>query len=311
MSDDDMTAGETGPDATDPAAVRRPSVDEIVHRIRAMIRDRELEPGEKMGSERGLAAEFGVSRFELRLALTQLESRHEVIRKIGRGGGIVVADDRLERNFNTSESLPVIARRQGFDLRSSVLRAVITPASPSDARLLELGGPAPTIYDITRLRFIDDGPLSVETSHLPADLFPQFPTHDLTQPFYTMFERYYDVHPAVVDETMETVEADARLAELLGVEIGAPVVRVRRITRDTRGRPCERAMDCYRADRIRFTMRHSGYVRLSATRRDGRDEPDGDGGRDGQIGMAGRIGLMGRAGQVGQVGQVGQASQVR
>ena len=251
---------------------RRMTTSEIIHRVRALIRERELEPGEKLGSERALAAGFGISRSDLRVALASLESTREVTRRIGRGGGVMVADRRIERNFNTSESLPVIARRQGFDLRSTVLRAVITPASPSDVRLLELDGPAPMIYDITRLRMLDGEALSVETSRLPADLFPRFPTHDLTEPFYTMFERYYDVHPATVDETMETVAADGRLAELLGVADGSPVVRIRRIARDAGGRPCERAVDCYRADRIRFTMRHSGYVRLSATRR-----PDDDG----------------------------------
>ncbi|KAB8294562.1 GntR family transcriptional regulator [Bifidobacterium avesanii] len=244
----------------------RMPVSEIIYRVRSLIRDRELEPGEKLGSERGLSADFGISRSDLRVALASLESTHEVIRKIGRGGGIVVADRRLERNFNTSESLPVIARRQGFTLSSVVLRAVITPASPSDVRLLELAGPSPMIYDVTRLRLIDGEPLSVEASRLPADLFPQFLMRDLTEPFYTMFERYYDVHPVAVDETMETIAADADIASKLGAAPGTPLVRIRRIARDALDRPCERAVDCYLADRIRFTMHHSGYVRLSATR---------------------------------------------
>ncbi|WP_428860379.1 UTRA domain-containing protein [Bifidobacterium dentium] len=97
---------------------------------------------------------------------------------------------------------------------SKVLQAVIAPASPSDIRLLKLPGEHPMVYDITRLRYIEDQPLSLERSHLPAYLFPMFLTRDLTTPFYTMFER---------------------------------------------------AIDVYVADRMRFTMHHSGYVRLSAT----------------------------------------------
>lgn len=265
-----MGDGRRGADSGEGADAGRPRrrmpASEVVRKVRALIRERELEPGEKLGSERGLAADFGISRSDLRIALASLESTHEVIRKIGRGGGIVVADRRLERNFNTSESLPVIARRQGFTLSSVVLHAVITPASPSDVRLLELAGASPMIYDITRLRLIDGKPLSVETSHLPAELFPRFLSRDLTEPFYAMFEREYDVHPAAVDETMETVTADAAMASRLEVAPGTPLVRIRRIARDALGRPYERAVDCYLADRIRFTMHHSGYVRLSATR---------------------------------------------
>ena len=259
----------------------------IIYRLRAMIRDHGFLPGEKLGSERGLAEAMGISRSDLRMALASLESSHEVIRKIGRTGGIVVADDRLERNINTIESLPVIARRQGFVLTSKVLGAVIVPASAADVRLLGLGGVGsssraasvdrggrshPMIYDVTRLRSIEDRPLSLEISHLPAALFPQFLTRDLTEPFYEIFERQYGVVPANVDETLETVVVSGPMLE--GVDVsplqvpdGTPLTRIRRVARDVSGRPFELATDLYIASRMRFTMHHSGYVRLSATRR--------------------------------------------
>lgn len=89
----------------------RLATSELVYRIRALIRDQELQPGERLGSERALAQSLGISRSDLRMALAVLEASHEVIRKIGRAGGIVVSDGRLERNINTVESLPTIARR--------------------------------------------------------------------------------------------------------------------------------------------------------------------------------------------------------
>ena len=88
----------------------RSATSELVYRIRARIREQELLPGEKLGSERALAESLGVSRSDLRNALTVLESDHEIIRKIGRAGGIVISDGRLERNINTVESLPTIAK---------------------------------------------------------------------------------------------------------------------------------------------------------------------------------------------------------
>lgn len=64
----------------------RSATSELVYRIRARIREQELLPGEKLGSERALADSLGVSRSDLRNALTVLESDHEIIRKIGRAG---------------------------------------------------------------------------------------------------------------------------------------------------------------------------------------------------------------------------------
>lgn len=243
----------------------RSATSELVYRIRARIREQELLPGEKLGSERALADSLGVSRSDLRNALTVLESDHEIIRKIGRAGGIVISDGRLERNINTVESLPTIARRQGMRVSSKVLQAVIAPASVSDVRLLRLPGEHPMIYDITRLRYIENRPLSLERSHLPAYLFPLFLTRDLTTPFYTIFERDYGVYPCNVDETLESVVGDEQENELLQIEAGTPLMCIHRIAYASDGRPFERATDVYIADRMRFTMHHSGYVRLSAT----------------------------------------------
>jgi GntR family transcriptional regulator len=145
------------------------------------------------------------------------------------------------------------------------LQAVIAPASVSDVRLLRLPGEHPMIYDITRLRYIENRPLSLERSHLPAYLFPLFLTRDLTTPFYTMFERDYGVYPCNVDETLESVVGDEQENELLQIEAGTPLMRIHRIAYASDGCPFERATDVYIADRMRFTMHHSGYVRLSAT----------------------------------------------
>lgn len=237
--------------------------------LRNLIQERELLPGERLGSEREIASLLGTTRADLRLALAALESTHEVIRRIGRGGGIIVSDSRLERNINTVESLPIIARRQGLVLQSEVHSAVIAPASQSDVRLLELDryvqGGMQNIYDITRVRYVDGRPLSLETSHLPSDIFPSFLTKDLTTSFYARFASDYGIHPSVVDETLESIEASEQQARLLQVDGGTPLMRIRRIARTGDGRPFERATDVYIASRMRFTMHHSGYVRLSAT----------------------------------------------
>ena len=106
----------------------RTNVEDVVRVVRQIIAQRELMPGEKLGTERALAELLGVSRSNLRVALAELESNHEIVRKIGRAGGIVVSDGRLERNLNTVESLTQIAKRQGWALQSIVLSAVVAPA---------------------------------------------------------------------------------------------------------------------------------------------------------------------------------------
>lgn len=104
----------------------RLSREEVVHRIRLLVTRRQLLPGERIGTERALAQAFGVSRFELRAALEQLESTHEIVRRIGRNGGVIVSDGRFERNLNTLESLAHMAKRQGCELTCALMRAAVT-----------------------------------------------------------------------------------------------------------------------------------------------------------------------------------------
>lgn len=230
----------------------RTNVEDVVRVVRQIIAQRELMPGEKLGTERALA---------------ELESNHEIVRKIGRAGGIVVSDGRLERNLNTVESLTQIAKRQGWALQSIVLSAVVAPASASDMRLLRLPADRLTVYAVTRLRMLGDAPLSVETNHLPAYLFPGFLNRDLSMSFYGLFQQEYKIRPQRVDETLDYAPACEAAAQRLHVPAGAPTLRINRVAYDQQGRPCERATDVYDAARIRFTMHHSGFVRLSASQR--------------------------------------------
>ncbi|EFA22723.1 GntR family transcriptional regulator [Bifidobacterium gallicum] len=240
--------------------------DELVRRLRAHIRDNGFMPGEKVSSERALAERYGISRAQLRRALAVLESQREIVRRIGRGGGIVVADGKLERNLNTAESLPEIARRQGWMLTSKPLTSALIAADQSDVRLLRLGDGRHTVLSMTRLRLLDGEPLSVEENHLPAQLFPGFAQLDLTRPFYALFAEHYGLRVHAVDETLECVTAGARESKLLNVTPGTCLLKIHRLAYAPDGTPLERASDIYRADRVRVTMHHSGYLRLSATK---------------------------------------------
>ena len=75
------------------ASVRpRRAVDEIIEQIRGRIQSNELKPGEKLPSERELAAQLGVSRNTLREAIRMLEFSGLVTLKKGAAGGASLTD---------------------------------------------------------------------------------------------------------------------------------------------------------------------------------------------------------------------------
>src|SRR5207244_7312872 len=79
--------------------------EQIAAEIRRYLIEHDLRPGDRLGTEQELAAEFGVSRPTLREALRLLAGSHLVRAATGPGGGIFVAsppNEGLQRNLSES-----------------------------------------------------------------------------------------------------------------------------------------------------------------------------------------------------------------
>ena len=83
----------------------------------------QLRPGQRLGAERALAAELGVSRATLRQALAVLEEGGVVRRVPGRGGGTFVAKGKIERDLSRIVGVPALLRSQGVVAGTRVLSA--------------------------------------------------------------------------------------------------------------------------------------------------------------------------------------------
>ena len=247
-------------------------VDLLCSRIRSLIREHEVRAGDRIGDERSLALSLGVPRSRLRQALDRLEADGIVRRRIGRGGGIVASDGRLERNLNTIEGLPEIARQQGVRLETRVLRAEIAQASGQDQRLLDLQ-PGDHVYRLLRLRVADGHPLSLEATRLPTAPFPDLLQHDLSS-LYALLRGHYGVSPGYSDETLELTLADDDQSRHLEVATGTPLIHVHRVTTASDDRPIEIGREYFVGADVRFHLRKYGYVR-HRPRHDAPGHPEG------------------------------------
>jgi GntR family transcriptional repressor for pyruvate dehydrogenase complex len=89
----------------------------IALEIRRHLERRELQPGDRIGTEQELAAEFGVSRPTLREGLRLLASSHLIRVGRGRAGGIFVARTPNEgMSRNVSESIAMMLATESVSL---------------------------------------------------------------------------------------------------------------------------------------------------------------------------------------------------
>src|SRR5215831_19107567 len=146
-------------------------VEDARHRLLDLINSGTLRPGDRLGTERELAARLSVSRSTLRQVLAVLAEGGVVRRVPGRAGGTFVAHAKVDRDLSVIVGLPEYLRRQGFVAGTQVLSATMNGADELTAAELALpvGG---LVVDLVRIRLADRVPLSLERAQLPAALFP-------------------------------------------------------------------------------------------------------------------------------------------
>src|SRR3984957_9133174 len=145
--------------------------EEVRRALAERIGNGQLRPGQRLGAERALAAELGVSRATLRQALAVLEEGGMVRRVPGRGGGTFVAKGKIERDLSRIVGVPALLRSQGVVAGTRVLSARLAEADDVTAQALR-SRPGELIVDLVRIRLADGSPFSLEHAKLPPQRFP-------------------------------------------------------------------------------------------------------------------------------------------
>jgi GntR family transcriptional regulator len=213
---------------------------------------RTMPPGSPVPAERTLAQEFDTSRTTVRQALQDLviEGRLERIQ----GKGTFVTKPKISKALqltSCAEDMPA----QDVESTSQLLDIGYITADDRLAGLLDMK-PGGRVLRIERLRLADGEPMAIETTHLSAKRFPAL-RRGLAKyaSLHTALAQVYGVRPTEAEETIETALATPREAELLGTDVGLPMLMLSRHSVDASGEPVEWARSVYRGDRYKFVAR--------------------------------------------------------
>jgi len=221
---------------------------QIAAQVRQAINANNLHPGELFWSEGELARQLGISKAPIKRAFERLRSEGLLVISQGRHPVVGAAGVRWDTQhlWGFAEEI----RQQGLRPSTRLLSVRIVSADAETSAALGLP-PAAHVYRVQRLRFIEQDPVAVETTHLPAALFPQLETRDLgLQSLYFVIENTYGRKLERCDECIGAVSAGAEEASYLKVRVGSPLVKAQRLVHDVHGAAVEFGFSLFRADRF-------------------------------------------------------------
>jgi GntR family transcriptional regulator len=206
-------------------------------------------------SERELSESLSISRATVRQAIHELELEGWLVRRQGRG--TFPSPAKVEQPLKLITGFSENMRQAGMNPTSRLISARLEPASPKVTAALRLsrGG---VVAVITRLRLGDGQPLMLERAHVNYALTPGLLEHDLSKSLYETLHTAYRLQFARGDETVEAIMADAKLAKVLSLKPGAPVLYTQRTVTTDAGAFLEFTERYGRADKCSFRVTLDG-----------------------------------------------------
>jgi len=210
-----------------------------------------LKPGDLVDSERELARIHRVSLMTARHALTTLERDGLVVRR--RGAGTFVAPPKI--HFNKLMSYTEQMSGRGLAVSSKLLSIRDVETEHEIAARLSL--PATSrLVRVERLRLGGDEPFAIETCYLSANEYTDLTRAKLDRAsLFSVLERDHALQIAYSDEEVDATTADAYTARLLGIPVGAAVLRIRQQIFSTKAKPALYVLGLYRSDRHTLFIR--------------------------------------------------------
>lgn len=228
-----------------------PAYKRIQGAIRRRIDSGQLKPGNVVPSERELARIHRVSLMTARHALTELARDGVVERRHGAGTFVAPPKVQFNKLLGYTEQMASL----GLTAHSRVVSSAVVSREHEIAARLGLG-PNSRLGRLERVRLAGDEPVALEVCYWSADDFPELLDAPLDRTsLFSVLERECGVSMAYADEEIDATDADQRMAELLHIPKGAPLLRMRQLIFSNTGKATVYVTGFYRSGRHTLRIR--------------------------------------------------------
>jgi GntR family transcriptional regulator len=228
----------------------------LYHQVREVlltyITQSELKQGSLLPTEREIGEKLQVSRITVRRAIDDLVREGYLVTQQGKG--TFVARPKIQRRMTQMKSFSQQMLEEGYRPGSQLLSLRHEKATGQVASALRLAEGS-WIWIVERLRYADDEPICISVAYLnlpleialaPAELQQEGSLWSILEEKGITFSRS--------ETTIQAVAASETEADLLGMEIGSPLLLVEGVVFMADGTPVEYHQMFNRGDRYKYSL---------------------------------------------------------
>ena len=228
---------------------KTPKYLQIIDYIMQQINKKELKDGDKLPTEEELCSYFNVSRITVRNALNELESEGYILKKHGKGSYINAGITVMQ--LNALKGFTEEMKARGMSVTSKLINFQLIDADNIIAKKLHVEEKS-KIYNIVRLRYVDNEPMAIETVYIPYFMCPNLNKYDTNKSLYGILESVYNIYPVKADQCIEAGIANKKDHEFLNIKLRAPILKIERTSYLNNNVPLEYVTSIYRGDKYKF-----------------------------------------------------------
>lgn len=205
----------------------QPLYAQIKETLKQSILDGEYAVNQRLPSESNMMKTFGVSRITVRQALRDLHSEGLVFSVQGKG--TFVSRPKAIQDIQNLQGFSEAMNPQGYETSTRVISAKDVRAPGDVADALNISRDT-NVLKLTRIRYLNREPVSLDISYFPWDIANKLLERDLAQDIYPMLENELGIALGHAELKIEAVAAKPATARYIDIKVGSPILLIQRLT---------------------------------------------------------------------------------
>ena len=226
----------------------------VVQTIVSRIKAGTYQPGDLLPNQQTLANELGVSRLTVKKALDGLERKGIIYKQSGLGtfvSSAIPIRSKIDSPANVFTGLMELMKAD--DIKSKIIKFSVGFPNKQIQKNLNLTSSEP-VYNIIRLRLVDDNPLVIEHTYMPVNLVPNLNTDILHSSIYNYIHQKLKLKFGHAYRKIKATKSDEYDQKYLAAKKDDPMLELEQIVWLTNGKPIEYSISRNRYDQRDYTI---------------------------------------------------------